>query len=115
MSSVKFGSFLKSGITDTHSSFTDEYEEHISSMINLLDEAVLIHDDGLIRYANKAALKLFNVDDARELYGRDIGKLIYLDSGNSVKETDAAYHDYEYKPLKIWIKEKGEEPIEGGR
>ena len=105
--------FLKSGITDTHSSFTDEYEEHISSMINLLDEAVLIHDDGLIRYANKAALKLFNVDDARELYGRDIGKLIYLDSGNSVKETDAAYHDYEYKPLKIWIKREGEEPIEG--
>lgn len=105
--------FLKGGIIDSSNTIDNKIEKYIDSMINLHDEAVLIHDNGAIKYANEEALKLFGAADTRELMGLDIESLFILDHEDNDKEPMTSYMGGEEETLKVWVKKEKEGLIEG--
>ncbi|NLI70821.1 MAG: response regulator [Firmicutes bacterium] len=105
--------FLKGGIIDSSKTIENKIEKYINLMINLHDEAVLIHDDGVIRYANEEALKLFGAADPQELIGLDIESLFIFDNESSVKEPMPFYMEGEEEILKVWVEKEKEGLIEG--
>ncbi|MFA9558896.1 PAS domain S-box protein [Evansella sp. AB-rgal1] len=62
-------------------------EERYSRLINYSPDAVIIHSDGFIEYANEAAVSLFEVNSNEQLIGKSIYDFFPIQSREKVKQS----------------------------
>jgi PAS domain S-box-containing protein len=63
-----------------------ESEEKYRSMVNLLPDAVFIHSEGKILFANTAALKMVGIKSLKQLTTRTILEFVHPDSANFARK-----------------------------
>ena len=63
-----------------------EAEARYRSLVELSPDAIMVHDEGIIEYANSAAARLFRAESPADLLGRDTFDLIHPDYHDEVLE-----------------------------
>jgi len=63
-----------------------ESEEKYRKLVEFSPDSVLIHTNGIIRFANAASAKLFGAGDKQDLIGKKIMDLVHPDYQNIVKQ-----------------------------
>jgi len=63
-----------------------ESEERYRSLVELSPEAVIVHADGKLVYANNAAARMVGAADPQEMIGRSIGSFVRPDYWDRVKD-----------------------------
>jgi PAS domain S-box-containing protein len=74
-------------------------EHRYQSLADMSPEAILIHQDGRIVYANPAALHLFGASAAAELLGRQAFELIHPDDHELIRSRIASNLAGQHSPL----------------
>lgn len=62
-----------------------EAEERYRGLLEMAPDAMLIHEDGEVRYANPAAVRLFAASNAGQLVGRNLLELVHPEERPSVR------------------------------
>lgn len=79
-------SLFQSDQPDSRKETLLQCKDQLQTVIELIDDAFLIHDNGNIRMANKAAAELFNATDPKDLYGRSVFEFAHDDSMEKIQK-----------------------------
>jgi len=63
-----------------------EAEARYRSLVELSPDAILVHEDGVIEYANSAAARLFGAESPADLLGRNTADLVHPDYRDEVRD-----------------------------
>jgi PAS domain S-box-containing protein len=76
-----------------------ESEERYRGLVELAPDAVLVHQDGQIVYANAAAVWLYGAESFEQLRGKDMLELVHLDEREAVRARIQLVQDGGVAPL----------------
>ena len=92
-----------------------ESEERYRGLVELAPDAVIVHQDGRIVYANASALRLYGAKSFEQLCGKDILELVHLDEREAVRARLQLVQDGGIAPLDVFrhVRLDGQEvPVE---
>lgn len=97
--------------SDRLSTELKETKQLYHSLVDLSPEAIILHDEGIITYANEATVKLFGVESNKYFIGRHVLELVPPDYRETIQER-IKRNDESFRLEPFFIKAKRNDGVE---